>query len=118
MDYTLWNLPTQPLLVNETPSIQSLYETLQGLNDPRRAQGKRYTLALILRLLILAKLAGQQTLSGATEWIRHRSNPLARRFGLSLARCVTLMLILSRCSLWCSLAIVPFFRIGKPWKYR
>jgi len=60
----------------------SLYTALQGLADPRRAQGKRYELAVILCLLVLAKLAGQKTLSGATEWIRHRSSTLVEHFGL------------------------------------
>ena len=62
--------------------MMSLYEALQGLPDPRRAQGKRYSLALILCLVVLAKLAGQKTLSGATEWIRHRATSLAQRFEL------------------------------------
>ena len=61
----------------------SLYEAFQGLTDPRRGQGKRYQLALILSLLVLAKLAGQSTLSAASEWIRHRRHTLAQRFGLS-----------------------------------
>jgi len=60
----------------------SLYQALQQLPDPRRAQGKRYELALILSLLVLAKLAGQKTLSGATQWIRHRASALAEHFGL------------------------------------
>ena len=62
--------------------LMSLYQALQGLPDPRRAQGKRYSLALILCLVVLAKLAGQKTLSGATEWIRHRAATLAQRFEL------------------------------------
>lgn len=40
------------------PAI-SLYVALQRLPDPRRGQGKRYELALLLCLLLLAKLAGQ-----------------------------------------------------------
>lgn len=66
--------------------MPALYEALQGLSDPRRAQGKRYSLALIVCLVILAKLAGQQSLSGATQWIRHRGPSLAKRFGLSRER--------------------------------
>jgi hypothetical protein len=82
MDYTTWTLPPQPQEEADPLCIQSLYETLQGLTDRRRAQGKRYSLAFILCLLIVAKLAGQQTLSGATEWIRHRGKQFAQRFGL------------------------------------
>jgi predicted transposase YbfD/YdcC len=60
----------------------SLYEALQRLPDPRRGQGKRYELALLLCLVILAKLAGQTSLSAATEWIRHRAGTIAHHFGL------------------------------------
>jgi hypothetical protein len=35
---------------------------------------------------VLAKLAGQKTLSGATEWVRHRSSALVQRFGLHRER--------------------------------
>lgn len=65
---------------------KSLYEAFQRLTDPRRKQGKRYSLALVLCLLILAKLAGQKTLSGATQWIRLRRVALAERFGLKRTR--------------------------------
>jgi hypothetical protein len=64
-------------------AVHSLYAAFQDLPEPRRGQGKRYELALVLCLLVLAKLAGQQTLSGATEWIRHRGVVLAQQFGVS-----------------------------------
>lgn len=83
MDYTTLTLPTDSELDAEAVPLTSLYETLQGLSDPRRRQGKRYSLALVLCLLVLAKLAGQQSLSGATEWLRHRRVALSERFGLS-----------------------------------
>ncbi len=85
MDYT--TLTTLPVERREEPledlsSIRSLYEALQGLPDRRRGQGKRYELALLICLLLLAKLAGQTTLSGATEWLRHRGENIAESFGL------------------------------------
>jgi hypothetical protein len=82
MDYT--TLPLEPRLMAAEASVpaMSLYQALQQLPDPRRAQGKRYELALILSLLVLAKLAGQKTLSGASQWIRHRASSLAEHFGL------------------------------------
>ena len=60
-------------MVAEPSAVTSLYEALHQLSDARRGQGKRYELALILCLLVLAKLAGQTSLSGATDWIRHRA---------------------------------------------
>jgi hypothetical protein len=82
MDYTILSIPTDTGMAPEPVAVASFYEALQKLSDPRRTQGKRYELALILCLLILAKLAGQTSLSGATEWIRHRAASLAERFGL------------------------------------
>ncbi len=63
-------------------SALSLYEALPHLPDPRRKQGKRYALARLLCLFLLAKLAGQTSLSAATEWIRHRGKEIAACFGL------------------------------------
>lgn len=85
MDYT--TLPSSSLPVTEAgvadlAAAHSLYEALQGLPDARRRQGKRYELALLLCLLLLAKLAGQTTLSGATDWVRHRAETIAAHFGL------------------------------------
>lgn len=82
MDYTTLPTQTHPFTDLESLPVISLYEAFQGITDPRRSQGKRYSLALVLCLMILAKLAGQKTLSGATEWIRHRRGALMERFGL------------------------------------
>src|SRR5437588_4462231 len=83
MDYTTLPTQTHPFTDLESFPMHSLYEALQDLADPRRGQGKRYSLALVLCLIILAKLAGQTTLSGATEWVRHRRVALVERFGLT-----------------------------------
>jgi predicted transposase YbfD/YdcC len=82
MDYTTLAAQRPSVTNEESFPLTSLYEALQELPDPRRAQGKRYELAVILCLLVLAKLAGQKNLSGATQWLRHRSATLAQRFGL------------------------------------
>src|SRR5215472_14869300 len=82
MDYTTWSMPPDAEMVAEAVAVASLYQALRKLPDPRRRQGKRYELALILCLLVLAKLAGQTSLSGATEWIRHRAAHLSAHFGL------------------------------------
>jgi DDE_Tnp_1-associated len=68
--------------LSDRAAVTSLYEALQRLPDPRRGQGKRYELARLFCLLLLAKLAGQTSLSGATEWIRHRGQEIAHHFGL------------------------------------
>jgi hypothetical protein len=68
--------------LSDRAAVTSLYEALQRLPDPRRGQGKRYELARLFCLLLLAKLAGQTSLSGATEWIRHRGQEIDHHFGL------------------------------------
>ncbi len=52
----------------------SVYQALEQLTDPRRAQGKRYSLALLLTCVLLAKMAGETTLQAITEWVRLRSS--------------------------------------------
>lgn len=82
MDYTTLSISSDAEMVAEPVAVTSLYEALRKLPDPRRRQGKRYELALILCLLVLAKLAGQTSLSGATEWIRHHAAQLCEHFQL------------------------------------
>jgi predicted transposase YbfD/YdcC len=82
MDYTTLTLSSRTEHDQETLPVNSLYHTLQALPDPRRRQGTRYELALVLSLLVLAKLAGQTSLSAATDWVRHHRVPLSERFGL------------------------------------
>ena len=50
----------------------SLYAYLQTLSDVRKKRGRRYRLALILLLVVLAKLGGQDTPNGIADWINHR----------------------------------------------
>lgn len=83
MDSTTLTPPSVPMSEEDLSSTISLYKTLQELPDKRRRQGKRNELALLLCLLLLAKLAGQTSLSGATEWIRHRGDNIAKHFGLA-----------------------------------
>ncbi len=49
----------------------SLLGRLQTLPDPRRRQGRRYPLAAVLGLLILAALHGESSLRGMWLWARN-----------------------------------------------
>lgn len=51
----------------------SVYQAMQQVTDTRRDQGKRYSLALLLTCVLLAKMAGETTLQAIAEWIRLRS---------------------------------------------
>lgn len=57
---------------NQAGEVRSIYTVLQHLTDTRRKQGQRYSLALILTFLLLAKAAGETTLQAVAEWIRLR----------------------------------------------
>ncbi len=52
----------------------SLYAALQRIPDPRKRRGRRYSLALVLTLIVLGKLAGETTLSGIAQWARLRTD--------------------------------------------
>lgn len=88
MNYSILRLPSVEMGEPQTDAEMtrtSLYEVFQGLADPRRGAGKRYPLPVVLCLLCLAKMAGQTTLKGATEWVRLRAETLATAFGLKRA---------------------------------
>lgn len=52
---------------------RSLYATLQQVTDHRDKRGRRYEAAVVLTMLLLAKLAGETTLSGIADWVSLRA---------------------------------------------
>lgn len=76
MDYT--NLGPQQD-VSETGlvfEIGSLFAYFERMRDTRKAKGKRYSLVLLLVLMVLAKLGGEDKPSGMAEWVAHRVDQL------------------------------------------
>lgn len=65
--------------------IGSLYEQLAQLTDKRRAEGTRYRLPLVLLLIVLAKLGGEDKPLGIAEWARYRCSTLVTALGLKRA---------------------------------
>lgn len=65
----------------------SLYAKFQALTDLRHRRGRRYEAATVLVLLLLAKLAGQQTLCGAAQWVRLRAGWIQQALGLKRLPC-------------------------------
>ena len=65
--------------------VGSLYERLGQLRDKRVAKGKRYALALVLLLIVLAKLSGENQPWGIAEWATHRCGLLVRALQLPRA---------------------------------
>ena len=76
MDYTTLPSETSDLLSPARKQIPSLYEVCQQVKDGRAARGKQYELAALVVLLLTAKLAGETSLLGASEWIRLRADDL------------------------------------------
>ncbi len=60
--------------------LDSLAAYLARLHDSRQAQGLRYSLVSVLLCVVLAKLAGEDHLTGICEWVRHRAPLLAEAF--------------------------------------
>lgn len=51
----------------------SVYRAFEHIPDGRHKRGVRYSSALILTLIVLAKLAGMTTLAAIAEWVRLRA---------------------------------------------
>ena len=64
--------------------VGSLYAEFSQLHDPRKARGKRYRMEMVLTILVLAKLCGEDKPSGIAEWAKHRMEWLCE--GLKLER--------------------------------
>ena len=86
MDYTTL-LPEVKEAQEPAPTqMHSFYSLCQQLVDGRAARGKRYDLAGILVVLVLAKLAGMKNLLGASEWVKHQEEVLREGLQLSWKR--------------------------------
>lgn len=66
--------------------VESLMARLAALTDPRKRRGIRYSLAVILILIVLAKLAGEDRPSAIGDWVRHRTDVLRGALHLRRAR--------------------------------
>jgi predicted transposase YbfD/YdcC len=56
--------------------IGSLYMYFQQAKDMRKAKGKQYPLAMLLLLMTLAKLGGEDNPSGIADWVANRVEQL------------------------------------------
>ena len=63
--------------------VGSLFEVFAGLHDGRDARGIRYALTTILVFVVLAKLAGMDSLRAIAQWIKAHRNDLATWLGLA-----------------------------------
>ena len=63
-------------------NVGELMERFHQLTDGRKARGKRYPLPILLILILLAKLAGEDTPKGIAEWVRLRRRQIVAAFQL------------------------------------
>lgn len=61
--------------------LNDFRDCLRQIQDKRKRRGRRYELDTILLLIILAKLAGEDRLTGIAEWVEHRAELLSEALG-------------------------------------
>jgi len=86
MNYTTLVEPVEPLRPLEERDAHSLYAAFEQISDGRCERGVRYSLALLLTLIVLAKLTGEVTMSGVVDWVRLRHDWLTEVLGLTHKR--------------------------------
>jgi predicted transposase YbfD/YdcC len=67
-------------------ALGDLWRRLAALPDRRGRRGRRYALPVLLLLIVLAKLSGEDRPSGIADWVAHRRALLAQALGLRLPR--------------------------------
>lgn len=73
MHYNTFSAALAPVQHWQEIDALALYHVFEQITDERHPRGKRYSLALILSLVILGKLAGMTTLTAIAEWVRWRA---------------------------------------------
>jgi predicted transposase YbfD/YdcC len=66
--------------------VGSVYERLTKLTDIRKAKGKVYSLEMVLLIVVMAKLCGEDKPQGIAEWAKHRYEELVKLLGLNWLR--------------------------------
>jgi predicted transposase YbfD/YdcC len=86
MDYTTLVAESKEGQEQPAKGMQSLYEVCQQVVDGRMARGKRYEVAGLLVVLVLAKMAGMKSVLGASDWIADQKALLCEGLQLSWKR--------------------------------
>lgn len=64
----------------------SVYEGLCKLTDIRKAKGKQYALEMVLLIVVMAKLCGEDKPLGIAEWAQHRQEEIVQLLCLNWVR--------------------------------
>jgi hypothetical protein len=73
MNYTTFEEAMKQAGLSVEVDAFSVYRAFEQIQDGRHKRGVRYSSALILTLIVLAKMAGMTTLAGIAEWVRLRA---------------------------------------------
>src|SRR5256714_2108087 len=84
MDYSTLVKEEEEHRLSRVP-LTALYEALKQVKDGRKKRGCRYSLALILTLLLLARLAGETEMRAAAQWIKLRKGWIIEQLHLTRA---------------------------------
>lgn len=84
MDYSTLLAEEEGSHLSRVP-LTALYEALKQIKDGRKKRGCRYSLALILTLLLLARLAGETEIRAAAHWIKLRKKWIIEQLSLTRA---------------------------------
>lgn len=76
MDYTELGPQQEVYSTGLIYDLNSLFAYFTRVSDPRHARGKQYPLALLLVLILLAKLCGEHTPTGIADWVTYRIEEL------------------------------------------
>ena len=74
MDYSTFEHPREQITLPDGMEALSVYRTLEQVSDGRHKRGVRYSVALVLTLILLAKFAGMTTPLAIAEWVRLRAD--------------------------------------------
>lgn len=66
--------------------VGSVYERLSKLTDVRQPRGKLYALETVLMLIVMAKLCGEDSPSGITDWAKNHQEQLVELLQLKRLR--------------------------------
>lgn len=73
---------TQESLEKQQEAASTLFDALSQIKDPRSRRGVRYPLAVILTVIVLAKLCGETELRGIAQWAQYHAAELSTSFKL------------------------------------
>ena len=82
MDYSTLLAEEEENRLSRVP-LTALYEALKQVKDGRKKRGCRYSLALLLTLLLLARLTGETEIRAAAHWIRLRKKWIIEQLHLT-----------------------------------